>query len=322
MSMSGKEAIAGIRVLVGVAKADGVVHDGEKQALAAALEGAPLPYGRTLDTLLAEDVDLDAQLETLVTPEAKQHVFESAYAVAYADGTCSPEEQKTLDRIQAALGIGKDHAALLQRAFTGARGAVLPTKTTAVTDATRRAAQVRTETLGTAVLAAVLCNCSVPTPAIATELATVALQAKLVREIAQTHGQSIDTAQATALLHRLGLGTPAWLAAANLSRLIPGWAGSFDASSSFASTFAVGTLVDSLCAAGELAAVAQGRWPADLQPRYEAAEREGRLAYAESDGPIAAKQDASSAALGKLAEALGGGQIDQATYERKAAELA
>ena len=55
MTSTETEVLAGIRVLVCIAKADGVLHAEEEKALASAFEASPLPEGITLDGLLGEN---------------------------------------------------------------------------------------------------------------------------------------------------------------------------------------------------------------------------------------------------------------------------
>ena len=319
MTMSGKEAIAGVRVLVCVAKADGAVHDEERKALAAALDGAPLPIGMTVDTLLAESIDLDAQLAYLATPEAKEHVFESACSMAYADGTCSPEEQAMLDRIQAALGVSRERGGAVSTRFAEARESILPTTTQPIADAARRSTEVQAHTLRCAVLCALLGGA--PTDGVSIDLCTLALQLKLVRDIGRYHGQELDPKAAQALLAGLGIGTAAQMAVSNLAKVVPGW--SSGAPAAFAATFGLGKVVDSLFSSGGMAgALAGGAGLGQAKAALAGAEKEGRLAYEENRAAIAARVERTRAALKTLDAQLASRAIDQAEYDRRVAALA
>ncbi|MEJ7734480.1 MAG: hypothetical protein WKG00_35445 [Polyangiaceae bacterium] len=117
------------------------------------------------------------------------------------------------------------------------------------------------------------------------------------------------------------MGTPAWLAAANLSRLVPGWMGSFDAAAAFAATHACGTLTEALAASGEAATIAGGGTAPGLEQRFEQAEREARLVHAESGAAITAREASTRTALAQLTDGLSRGAIDRATFERRAAEM-
>jgi len=319
MTMSGKEAIAGVRVLVCVAKADGLVHDEERKALAAALDGAPLPIGMTLEKLLAESIDLDVELGVLATSEAKDRVFKSACSMAYADGTCSPEEQAMLDHIEQSLGISRDEAGLVSSILAEARDSVLPTSTRHIADPAQRSKEIQDETFAYAVLSALLAGAPVAGLAIATDLAILAIQVKLARDVGRHHGHEVDPQAAKSLLGALGLGTGASIAVANLAKVVPGWSRSTAATAAFASTYALGKVLAGSFSSGT------GLGGADtsrLRDELAAAEKEGTLAYHENRAAIDAKEELTRAALASLNAELLARKIDQPEYERRAAALA
>ena len=317
MSLNDKEAIASLRVLVCVAKADGVLHDEEKKALTAAVEGASLPGGTTLEALLSEKGDLAAQLAALESPEAREQTYHSAYAMAWADGECSPAEDKMLETIREKLGISAEKKGLLQRVFRETKDTVLLSNIEPVKDAKKRDAEIREDTLKYSVLSAVLGAFPVPGLAIATDLAVVALQVKLVRDIGQYWGHKVDRQGAKSILYGLGLGTGARMAVNNLAKLIPGWGSAVGAATSFASTWALGKVMNRFFADGKTAADA-----ATLRGAFKEAEKEGKTAFRDQKDAIVAKERENRDALEALNEKLKAGEIDQAEFEKRAAELA
>ena len=62
MPATENEALAGLRVLVAVAKSDGRVDADERRALDDAFSRVPNSGGADLDRLLDEAVDIDAEL--------------------------------------------------------------------------------------------------------------------------------------------------------------------------------------------------------------------------------------------------------------------
>src|SRR5689334_2335339 len=92
--MEQQEAIAGIRIIAAVARADGKLEDAEKVAFEQAVsELAPeLPGGLTAEKLLTEEIDLDATLAEVKSPVMRKAVFESAFAMSLVDGSASDEE--------------------------------------------------------------------------------------------------------------------------------------------------------------------------------------------------------------------------------------
>jgi uncharacterized protein (DUF697 family) len=156
----------------------------------------------------------------------------------------------------------------------------------------------------------------VPGLAIATDLAIVALQVKLVRDIGQYWGHKVDKEAAKTLLGGLGLGTGARIAVANLAKLVPVWGSAFGATSAFATTWALGKIANRYFERGR---------PADLgelKKEMKAAEKEAREAYASQKDAIEAKRRDTEAKLTALAEQRKTGAITQAEYEQQVAALA
>ena len=111
------------------------------------------------------------------------------------------------------------------------------------------------------------------------------------------------------------INTGARIAVTNLVKLIPGWGSAVGAASSFAATYAVGRVMDRYFekGAGDITA---------LKDEFKAAEKEGKKAFKESKEQIAEKEAATKAKLDALNAEYKAGSIDQATYEKRAAELA
>jgi len=107
--MERSEKEASLRVLLAVARADGVVDPEERRTLAvlASEVGVADPSSGA--------IDLDAELARLRSPEARQRVLDAAHAMANVDGRCSPEEYAVLERIHAALGAGKPGIEVAER---------------------------------------------------------------------------------------------------------------------------------------------------------------------------------------------------------------
>ncbi len=315
MTTTETEVLAGLRVLVCIAKADGVLHEEEEKALAAAIEASPLPEGITLDDLLGEDANLEDELAHIVREELRREVYQSAYSMAHADGDCSSEEQSLLDQIHAAFALSKDDTTAIQRLFHDS-DSERPAAVKPIADPEAREAAVRRETIKCAVVSAVLGAFPVPGIAIATDLAVVALQVSLVRDIGAMHGTLIDKKSARSLLYGLGLGTGARLAVNNLAKLLPGWGSVVGATTSFASTYALGKVM------GKHFSGESGGDVEALKDEFSAAEKEGKKAYKETKSEIDAKAAEAKAALDDLNAKLKKGELSQAEYEEQVAALA
>jgi len=314
MSISESEILTSLRVLVCVAKADGMLHVDERRTLAAALESVPLPEGVTLEALLGESNDLDDLLGQLESRDARSEIYRSAFSMANADGSCSPEEQAVLDRVREYLSLTAEDTTSIQRLFHDSGEGALTSAKKAIADPAERDAAIRKETLKCAVVSAVLGAFPVPGLAIATDLAVVGLQVTLVRDVGQFWGRTIDRQDAKKLLYGLGVGTGARLAVSNLAKLLPGWGSVVGAATSFASTYALGGVMNKFFASeeGDIEA---------LKGEFKAAEKEGKKVYKETKDEIDAKAAAAKTKLDALNAELESGALTQAEYERRAAEI-
>lgn len=314
MSMTEVHAVASLRLIVAVAKADDDLAPQERAQLEAALSTLPLG-GLSVERLFAEAVDIDAQFRLLDTPQAKEHAWSAMYAMAWADGDCVPLEQVVLDHAQHALGIEDTTVTGLHRLYNEARDTVLPSSIEPIADPAKRAAEIAQDTLKYAILSAILGAFPVPGLAILTDLAVVGLQVKLVRDIGQYWGHKVDPSAAKSMLYGLGLGTGARMAVNNLAKLVPGWGSAVGATTSFAATWALGKV------ANEYFATGAKDDPSVLLSAFKSAEKEGKSQYESHKGEIAAKQQLQAERLQQLAEDTKSGRISQQQYQHKVSEL-
>lgn len=316
MPISEQEAVASFRVMVIVAKSDGVLHADERASLEFALGGLQFPKGVTLQSLIDEESNLDAQLKLIKSPEAQEACYTSAYAMANADGTCSPEEKKILDHIKATYKLPDEKTSLVGRIFSEAKDTVLPSNIKAINDPEKRAAEIKEDTLKYAILCGILGAFPVPGLAIFTDLAVVGIQVKLVRDIGQYYGHQIDQAAAKSLLLSVGVGTGARIAVTNIAKFVPGFGSAVGAAASFASTYAVGKMAISYFENGCKADMET------LKKAFTDAQKEGKDQYAKNKDTIAAKQKENQKKIEQLASDRKAGKISAAEYEKKVAELA
>ncbi len=320
MTIRENEAVASLKILAAVARADGSVHNDERKSLSAALEVLELEKPVKIEDLLGSDdgIDVVGELKKLESPEAREQVYRSAFFMAYADGSCTKEEQSLLDLIAAETGVTPEQRQSLERLFVPAaqRTSLLPTKATAIDDPEQRGTIVKNQILKYAALSAVLGAFPIPGLAIATDLAVIALQVKMVRDIGQYWGSAVDHNAAKSMLYGMGLGTGARLAVNNLAKLLPGWGSAVGATTSFASTYALGKVIDKFFAADAKADLAS------LKDDFKAAEKEGKATYAERKDEVAAQGVEANATLAKLTADLKEGRITQEEMEQRLADMA
>ena len=139
--MNDREAVAAIRIVGAVARADGRIDAAETLAMRSAIAefNPTLPDGSDVERLLSEDVDLDAELAVVRSPVVQRAVFETAVAMSLVDGSASAQENQVLTRIRAAFNVGRE-------ASTGGfalAGSVTPVTTmTPILDPAERAKHV------------------------------------------------------------------------------------------------------------------------------------------------------------------------------------
>ncbi len=315
MEISEKEGTACLRVLVAIAKADGNVSAEERAALEAAID--LLPGSNDLKGMLDQKLDVDKELLEIRAQAAKDYLWESANGLVFADGaTASPEEQKLLDRLKDKLGVSSEKASLTKRLLAETKDTVLPSNIQPITDPEQRKKEIREDTLKYSIMSAVLGAFPIPGVAIATDIAVIGLQVKLVRDIGQYWGHKMDKAAAKTLLAGLGVGTGARIAVSNLVKLVPVWGSVVGGTTSFAATFAIGKIADLYFAKGQ---------PADLKElrkELKDAQKEGKEVFAQQKDAIEAKKKATEAKLSELNDQLKAGKLTQAEYDDKVAGLA
>ena len=320
MSLTEEQSLASVRLLVAVAQADETLHDAERQALAAALQSLPMPTGATLDPatlhdLFREPQDVQALLRQLRDADAKENVYQSMYAMAWADGDCSPVEQGLLNLAREGLGIAEARQGVLERLYSEAKDTVLPSHIVAEPDPVRRGEELERVTLKYSVMSAVLGAFPVPGLAILTDVGVIGVQLKLVRDVGQYHGHTVDLSAAKSMLGALGVGTGARIAVNNLAKLVPGWGSIVGASTSFATTWALGKVADTWFLDGARRDVA------DLKGDFAQAEMDGKAAYAQQKEAIDAARHAKAKSLEALTEKARAGEISQADYQARVNDL-
>ncbi len=314
MEIEMKEATACLRALVAVAKADGKITAEERMTLASALEA--LPASGDLQPFLDETIDLTRVLDEIKTPHAREQVWQSAFTMIHADGTASPAEEKVVEQMRTAFKIEDAKVSTTKRFLDEAKDTLLPSNIESIADPARRQKEIDQDVLKYSVMSAVLGAFPVPGIAIATDLAIVAMQLKLTRDIGQYWGHTVDKAAAKTLLAGLGLGTGARIAVSNLAKLVPVWGSAFGATTAFASTWALGKIANRYFESGAKADVAT------LRKDMKAMEKEGKDAYGQQKSAIEAKRSEASAKLTELNAQRKAGTISQGDYEKQVAALA
>lgn len=311
-----KETLAFLRVLVSVAKADGEPTPRVRIALEDALAGLELPADVTLKGLFDEKIELDSQLRLFTTPDSRESLYQSTLSLVHIDGACTPNQQRVLDQVRTSLQISEERASVARRILDQAKATVPPSGIQPVNDPARRAAEVKSDVIKYSVLSSVLGAFPIPVMAVATDLAVVGVQVKMVRDIGQRWGHKVDKQAAVSLLGGLGLGTGARMAVSNLAKLVPAWGNVVGVTTAFASTWALGKVSEKYFESGMKVDVAT------LKADFLVAQTEGRKAYDAHKELVESKRKLNEAAVQTLGADVTAGKIGQMEYSTRIEQLA
>lgn len=295
---------ASLRVLVAVARADGRIGPGEREALEEALGGRDEVVDALLDELLEAEIDVAAEIAVL-PPAARRELYQAAFLLAHADGEASVGELMMLDLIRGEPEPG----GVLQQIVAETRDTLSPSGVLAQADPEARALEIREDITKYSLLAAILGANPVAGAAVLTDLVVVASQVKMVRDIGLYHGHQLDQASARALLTSMIGGVGIRLALGQLARVIPGFGSVYGAVTAFATTWAVGRVAERYFGEGASTDTAA------LQDRFKAARAEGEAIYREKQSLLALKADARAARIAALNEDLAAGRLTAEAYQ-------
>jgi uncharacterized protein (DUF697 family) len=314
MSLSEKESLASLKLLVCMAKADGSLDPAERAVIEDTLRGAKLP-GLTTQALLDGNYDADAVLRDITSQEGKDAAFSSSFALAYADRHCHPTEQALLDKIERAFVVPKEKKGIFSRLFSEAKDTVSLSSIKPVADPKARQKEIGEDVMKYSVLSGVLGLNPIPIASIATDLAVVGIQAKMFRDIGQYWGRETGKDTVKQVMGGLGVGTVARIAVNNLLKFIPGVGSVVAASTNFASTWALGKVANQYWESGGKADMKM------LKELFVKSREEGKSEYEKHKAEIAAKERANKAALDALASEYKSGKLTQHEYERRVLEM-
>jgi len=318
MTLPPQEALAGIKILIFMARADGIFRAEEEQILLETYETLGLPPEVSLLDLVRKDIDLEAELAHITTPAAREQVYAAALALACADRNRSPEEREVLARIKNAFAVATPKTDLLQRFMDDTRNTLLPAEIAPISDPAERDKTIEQVIQNYAIFTAVLGAFPIPGVALVVDIAILTFQLKMIEEIGRYWGYTTNRRDAELLRDGMvgGMGVSLFrIAISNAVKLIPGWGSVVGASLSYASTWAFGKVANQYYASG-------GKLDAQaLQAAFRQARKEGEKIYEQNKAEIAKKQEVYASQITELNEQLQQGTITQEQYQAKLTEL-
>jgi uncharacterized protein (DUF697 family) len=165
------------------------------------------------------------------------------------------------------------------------------------------------------ILAGTLGLFPIPVAKLATEIAVVGVQGKMVRDIGQYWGHETSKEGVKQMLAGMGVGQAGRIALNTLLGFVPIVGSVVPAATNFASTWAVGRVANQFYASGGKLDMGT------MKDMFKMKQKEGRAAYEENKAAVEAKAKANKAVLDQLSSDYKAGKITQAEYEKKVIEL-
>lgn len=302
-----EEILASVRVLVAIAKADGKIHQNEEQAISNALEGAELPSGITAQSLLGSNVDLDAALARITSPELRTRTLSAACAMVYVDHEASPEEKQMLEKVRSAFGL-EQPTGFVEGFKRELKQDLLTGSIDKISDAAVRDAEVEHCARRFAIRSAILG--ALPFPMLG-EFGVCFNEARMLRVIAYMYGHQMDATFWKAFAGNiLGLGLSRF-AVTSLMKLVPGWGSVVGATGSFATTYGLARAAKAYFESGEKAD------PSLLKDVFKTAKSDGVELAKETRAQIDEAKTSFEKEKAKLDADLAAGKINEEQYAEK-----
>jgi len=315
ITITESEALASLKLLVSVAKADGTFSSAERATLEDALSHAKLPSGVTVQNLLDGTYDVDALARDVKSQKARDAAFGACLTMAHANRVPSTQGQAILEKIEKAWSVPQDKRGLLGRLIHEARDTVWFTHPVATSDPQRRTAEINEDVLKYSILSGALGLNPVPIASIVTDLAAVGLQAKMFSDIGRHWGHESSRETARQVLAGVGAGTAARVAVNGLVKFIPGVGSVFAASTNFASTWALGQVAKQYWESGGKADLEM------LREVFKKSKAEGRQTYEQHRTDVEKKYATHGKLIDELNSEYKAGRLTLQDYERKVVEL-
>jgi uncharacterized protein (DUF697 family) len=309
MSVLSTEALAGIRLLVCMAKADGVLKPDERFIIEDALAGIRLPDHLSVDALLEETEDPIKLADEIRNTEARDYTYASVYALAYCDRELAGPEEKILQVLRDKWGIAKGEEKALEATLAPvknveATGPSVP----AVLDEKQRDAEFKKMLQVRCIIAGI--TGTIPIPFVS-DIMIVPMQVQMVYDIAALFGRKNDKATIQLLVESFLGGAFVRVGISALCKAVPIWGSVVGATTSYASTYALGKVAYAFYRS-------EGKQSIDsLKQMYREEQKHGREEYAKQKPALDQAQKTHSKKLTQMAYDLQSGKLTQEEYNRQ-----
>ncbi len=315
------ESLARLKVLIGVAQADGNIEQQERLWLEANIKQENLPAEISWEILLTEPVDLAQELTKITDSSQQELTYYAAYLLANIDTACRPEEQQAIDLIATTFNLTSEKVDRLRGLVDKVTNFQTISKGESISDPDRRSAIIEEKILRHATAAAVLGADSSPLSGTYTQSAALGLQMILIAEIADLWGATEFAVKPffEEMVGSLGL-VSAWLMALDLAKLVPKVGASFGAADAFTATWAMGqTTVVYFEAANSQPEVTLDA--VSLRQLFKQHRKTAEAMYDRHEFAIEAQKQEHTAQIESLTKAAKAGTLSTENYQKRLQQL-
>ncbi|MCC3406366.1 MAG: universal stress protein [Microcoleus sp. PH2017_10_PVI_O_A] len=303
------EALARLKVLICMAKADGILNESEKVQLRSSAR--VFARGMMWDHLLDESIDLSAELAQITTPVEQELTYYTAYRLMAAKAEPHPSEKNIVEQIKDtfnldAATIEQLHELVNQSYTIQGDRAIQPIK-----DVQQRAEVIDQKILYGAIATAVLG--AFPSPLLSTYTESVALdiQFALISEVGGLWGYTDLESQSLfeGIVGSLGF-VSAWLTAIDIAKLLPNLGTNLGASDAFMATWAIGKTMNAYCESDRKLSSSA------MRQMFKQSRKEGEAIYRKNEWAIVEQQNSHKFQIKKLTEDLRARKLALDDYKR------
>ncbi len=315
------EALARLKVLIGVAQADGMIDRREKLWLESSWRQEVLPNGVTLENLFAEPIALTQELAKISDPSQQELTYYAAYLLANANSEYHPEEQRAIAQISSAFNLAPEKIDQLQGLvdrISGFRSSGFQNVgiSQTITDPEQRSQIIEQKIIRYATAIAILGAFPAPLLSSYTQSVALGLQMILIAEIAEIWGDSQFVVKPffEEMVGSLALVTT-WLMAVDMAKLVPKVGASLAAADAFTATWAIGKVTNAYFEADKnLSAIA-------LRQTFKQMRKSAERVYDYHELAIAEQQQENMTEIKFLTETLKAEKITAESYQKSLHQL-
>ncbi len=303
------EALARLKVLICIAKADGILNESEKVQLRSSAR--VFARGMMWDHLLDQSIDLSAELALITTPVEQELTYYTAYRLIAAKAEPHPSEKNIIEQIKDtfnldAATIEQLHELVNQSYTIQGDRTIQPIK-----DVQQRTEVIDQKILYGAIATAVLG--AFPSPLLSTYTESVALdiQFALISEVGGLWGYTDLESQSLfeGIVGSLGF-VSAWLTAIDIAKLLPNLGTNLGASDAFMATWAIGKTMNAYCQSDRKMSNSA------MRQMFKQARKEGEAIYRKNEWAIVEQQNTHKLPIKKLTEDIRAKKLGLDVYKR------